>query len=95
MIPNPVARLSVADRNRRLRMSLAKGDQLRRDRRNPDVWLVSSASHANVWYRVQDGRSCGCVGFQQRGICRHLVRVSWECWQLRKEALSHDPRPAA
>lgn len=83
---HPVARLTVEDRNRRLRLSIEKGDRVRRDRHNPDVWLVSSSSHPNVWYRVQDGKSCGCTGFRQRRMCRHLVRVSWEVFQERKRA---------
>ena len=86
MNQNPVARLSAADRNRRLQMSLDKGDRVRQDRRNPDVWLVSSATHSNVWYRVRDGRSCGCEGFRQRGICRHLVRISWERFTAKRAA---------
>ncbi len=83
---NPVAALSAADRNRRLRASFDAGDRVRQDRRNPDVWLVSSKTYSNVSYRVHDGRSCGCAGFAHRGICRHLCRVSWEIHQSRKQA---------
>lgn len=83
---NPVAALTAEDRTRRLKMSFEKGDRVRQDRRNPDVWLVSSSTHPNVWYRVRDGRSCGCEGFRRYGICRHMVRVSWERHQLKKEA---------
>ena len=86
---NPVAALSVADRNRRLRASFDKGDTVRQDRRNPDVWLVSSSQYANVHYRVRDGRSCGCAWFARTGqACRHMVRVSWELHQQRKQAIA-------
>ncbi len=82
---NPVAALSAADRNRRLRASFDAGDRVRQDRRNPSVWLVSSTTYPNIWYRVKNGQSCGCAGFAHRGICRHLIRVSWEIHLLRKQ----------
>ncbi len=92
MTRNPVARLSAADRTRRLQMSFDKGDRVRQDRRNPDVWLVSSSTHANVHYRVQyqpetATYSCGCKWWHEKQqACRHLTRISWELWQARKLA---------
>jgi hypothetical protein len=84
--PHIVNRLSRDKRNQFLQKSFTLGDQVKQDRRNPDVWLVSSSTHANVWYRVKDGRSCGCAWFARTGApCRHLVRVSWELHQLRKQ----------
>lgn len=85
MNTNLVARLSPDRRNHLLRSSVEKGDTVRRDRRNAEVWLVSSASYPNVSYRVHDGQSCGCKWFQERGTaCRHMTRVSWEIHQARK-----------
>lgn len=83
---NLVAALSPDRRNHLLRKSIDAGDRVRQDRRNPEVWLVSSATYDNVSYRVRDGQSCGCYGFKYRGMCRHLVRVSWELFQLKKQA---------
>ena len=84
MVRNPVARLTPDDRTRRLRASFDKGDRVRQDRRNPEVWLVSSSTHPNVWYRCNE-ITCGCYGFLHKGICRHCVRVSWEKHKLRKQ----------
>lgn len=84
-IANPVARLSREDRRRRLDASFAKGDRVRQDRRNPEVWLVSSSTYPNVWYRC-DEITCGCAWFRQRhSPCRHMVRVSWEKHRLRRQ----------
>jgi hypothetical protein len=83
--PHIVNRLSRDKRNEFLQKSFTKHDQVKQDRRNPDVWLVSSSQFPNVWYRVKDGRSCGCEWFRNTGCpCRHLVRVSWELHQLKK-----------
>lgn len=85
MTQHIVNRLSREKRNAALQKSIDKGDRVRQDRRNPEVWLVSSSQFPNVWYRVRDGRSCGCEWFARTGApCRHLVRVSWELHQLRK-----------
>jgi len=81
---NRVLWLTVERRNALLAKSLELGDKVRRDRRNPNVWLVSSATHPNVWYRATEC-SCGCKGYQHYGVCRHMVRVSFELHQLRKK----------
>jgi len=84
---NLVANLSTERRNHLLRKSIDAGDRVRQDRRNPDVWLVSSSTHANVWYRVRNGQSCGCEWFRQRETaCRHMVRISYELHMARKAA---------
>ena len=78
--------LSRTVRDKALTRSFDLGDRVRQDRRNPDGWLVSSATHPNVWYRVQMNRGCGCKGFAERRMCRHYVRVSWELHQQRTAA---------
>lgn len=81
MQPFAVAPLSE---HKRLRdRSLALGDVVKRHRSDPDIWLVSSATHSTdhvrVYYRVNVARvTCGCEGYRYHGICRHLCRVSWE-----------------
>lgn len=78
--------LSRETRDRYLRRSLDLGDRVRQDRRNPDVWLVSSSTTPNLWHRVQLSRGCGCKGFAMRTMCRHYVRVSWELHRQSKQA---------
>jgi len=94
-IPNVVNTLSRETRNRLLHDSIAKGDEIRQDRRNPDVWLVSSATHPNVWYRVRNGRHCGCQAFAHRGYCRHLVRLSFELHQMKNATETNTPESIA
>jgi hypothetical protein len=86
MTQHIVNRLSRDKRNQFLQKSFTLNDQVKQDRRNPDVWLVSSSTYPNVHYRVKDGRSCGCEWFTRTGApCRHLVRVSWEIWNLKRQ----------
>ena len=86
MSHNPVAALSREDRARRLRDSFAKNDRVRQSRTNPDIWLVSSSTYPNVWYKVNRVTcTCGCAGYLHRGVCRHLVRVSWELHQRKQQ----------
>lgn len=71
--------------------SLHLGDIARPHRSNPDIWLVSSATHSTasytVYYRVSlSAGSCTCEGYRQRGICRHVCRVSWELHKRRHAA---------
>lgn len=81
-----VTRLPECKRHEFLGKSIVLGDRVRQDRRHPEVWLVSSSSTPNVWYRVHDGVSCGCAWHTQTGnACRHLVRVAWEVAQIRRQ----------
>ena len=96
-------RIARDDADRRLLESFKAGDTARQNPRHPGEWLVSSKTHSSdtikVSYRVtlDDGvvhNSCGCKGFQFRGMCRHLVRAHWEQHKLgkknRREVVSHD-----
>ena len=84
---NLVNDLSVQRRQHLLKLSYDKGDRIRQDRRSSEVWLVSSSTHPNVWYRVRDGQSCGCEWFvHRRTACRHMCRVSYELYMTRKAA---------
>lgn len=87
------ARLPISreDADRRLLESYKAGDTARQNPRHPGEWLVSSKTHSSdtikVSYRVtlDNGvtrNSCGCKGFEYRGMCRHLVRAHWEQRQL-------------
>lgn len=68
--------------------SFQMGDVARPHHSNPDLWLVSSATHSTdavkVFYRVSlSTGTCTCEGHRQRGICRHVARVSWELHRSR------------
>lgn len=89
-----VAQLSVEDRNRRLRSSVAKGDRVRLHPRDPRVVFVSSETSPNLWHYSR-ADFCDCIGFTQRGMCRHAVRASWELHQAKKAAAAANDLPPA
>jgi hypothetical protein len=80
-----VAQLSTDDRNRRLRSSIAKGDQVRIHPKDERVVFVSSESRPGLWHYSR-ADFCDCIGFTQRGMCRHAVRASWELWKEKNAA---------
>lgn len=91
---NPVKRLSPELRDKRLLDSFKKNDVVRQSTRHEGEWLVSSSQFANLSYRVAYDTTnrrygCGCEWWAKRGeACRHMVRVSWEVAQAKKQAAS-------
>lgn len=75
----PFGRTSLKECIRLRDRSLELGDEVRRDRKDPNIWLVSSHTYPGVWYRVNaEEATCGCEGFKHHKNCRHLCRVAWE-----------------
>lgn len=67
---------TAAVRNRRM-LALAVERGLRaRPARQPGVTLVSSHTHANVWYRVV-AAGCPCKAFVHRGYCPNYALAAW------------------
>jgi hypothetical protein len=91
-----VIALSREDRTRRLKSSIDKGDRVRLHPQVAGAVLVSSASRPGLWHYATEA-FCDCISYQQRGICRHMVRASWELHQAKKGAASAatDLPPAA
>jgi hypothetical protein len=91
-----VIELSREDRNRRLKASIDKGDRTRIHPKVAGAVLVSSESRPGLWHYSTES-FCDCVGFTQRGMCRHAVRASWELYQAKKGAAiaANDLPPAA
>jgi hypothetical protein len=76
---------SQATRARLRDRSVQLGDKVRRHHSNPEIWEVSAQSFSTdkvkAYYKVDTVNvTCTCKGFQLKGICRHLCRVSWELW---------------
>jgi hypothetical protein len=91
-----VIELSREDRNRRLKISIDKGDKVRIHPTIAGVVFVSSESKPGLWHYSREDY-CDCIAHQQRGVCRHMVRASWELHQAKKGAAiaANDLPPAA
>ncbi len=79
-------RLTKQQRRIHLNRSLKAGDTTRPSR-DPQVWLVSSDTLSKqygrpVYWRVNvRTATCGCMGYQSKGCCRHVARGIYEWWQ--------------
>ncbi len=80
------ARLTKSQRRIHLNRSIKAGD-LARPSRDPQVWLVSSATLSEaygrpVYWRVNvRTATCHCPGWKTLGCCRHVARGIYEAWQ--------------
>lgn len=85
------ARLTKAQRRIHLDRSLKAGDTTRPSR-DPQVWLVSSATLSEtygrpVYWRVNVRTAeCHCYGYRTAGCCRHVARAIYEAWQATQPA---------
>lgn len=88
---------SLTKQQRRIHLdrSLQAGDTAR-PARDPNVWLVSSASLSKthgrpIYWRVNvQQATCNCPGYHTNSVCRHVARGIYEHWNA-----THQPLPLA